>query len=78
MAEEAQDDGIERSVPGAAGPDERRDLAVDPVPIDLAGEPNQIVLHVDDAARMAGLGSRPDATSGRLPVVAGPAVAKFA
>jgi hypothetical protein len=27
---------------------ERRDLAVDPVPIDLAGEPNQLVLHVAD------------------------------
>ena len=27
---------------------ERRDLAVDPVPIDLAGEQNQLVLHVDD------------------------------
>ncbi|MGY4600465.1 hypothetical protein ACVWXL_008211 [Bradyrhizobium sp. GM22.5] len=27
---------------------ERRDLAVDPVPIDLAGELNQLVLHVDD------------------------------
>lgn len=25
---------------------ERRDLAVDPVPIDLAGELNQLVLHV--------------------------------
>src|SRR3954454_21816036 len=27
---------------------ERRDLAVDPVPVDLAGELNQLVLHVDD------------------------------
>src|SRR6185312_9191356 len=27
---------------------ERRDLAVDPVPIDLAGKQNQLVLHVDD------------------------------
>src|SRR5438309_1516351 len=27
---------------------ERRDLAVDPVPIDLAGELNQLLLHVDD------------------------------
>src|SRR4051812_28827875 len=27
---------------------ERCDLAVDPVPIDLAGEQNQLVLHVDD------------------------------
>src|ERR1700722_5394823 len=27
---------------------ERRDLAVDPVPIDLAGKQNQFVLHVDD------------------------------
>jgi hypothetical protein len=27
---------------------ERRDLVVDPVPIDLASEPNQLVLHVDD------------------------------
>ena len=27
---------------------ERRDLAVDPVPIDLAGELHQLVLHVDD------------------------------
>src|SRR3954471_5469000 len=27
---------------------ERRDLAADPVPIDLAGELNQLVLHVDD------------------------------
>src|SRR6204780_428292 len=27
---------------------ERGDLAVDPVPIDLAGEQNQLVLHVDD------------------------------
>jgi hypothetical protein len=27
---------------------ERRDLAIDPVPIDLAGELNQLVLHVDD------------------------------
>jgi hypothetical protein len=27
---------------------ERRDLAVDPVPIDLASELNQLVLHVDD------------------------------
>src|SRR5579863_1431908 len=27
---------------------ERRDLAVDPVPIDLAGQQNQLVLHVDD------------------------------
>jgi len=28
--------------------EERRDLAVDPVPIDLASELNQLVLHVDD------------------------------
>ena len=27
---------------------ERRDLAIDPVPIDLASEHNQFVLHVDD------------------------------
>jgi hypothetical protein len=27
---------------------ERRDLAVDPFPIDLACEPHQLVLHVDD------------------------------
>src|ERR1700721_3729036 len=27
---------------------ERRDLAVDPVPIDLAGKQNQLVLQVDD------------------------------
>src|SRR5580765_8335616 len=27
---------------------ERGDLAVDPVPIDLAGQQNQLVLHVDD------------------------------
>ena len=27
---------------------ERRDLAVDPVPVDLAGELHQLVLHVDD------------------------------
>jgi hypothetical protein len=27
---------------------ERRDFAVDPVPVDLAGEQNQLVLHVDD------------------------------
>src|SRR4029077_3013592 len=27
---------------------ERRDLAVDPVPIDLAGKQNQLVLHIDD------------------------------
>src|SRR5271155_233470 len=27
---------------------ERRDLAVDPVPIHLAGKQNQLVLHVDD------------------------------
>src|SRR5579872_4207080 len=27
---------------------ERRDLAVDPVPINLAGQQNQLVLHVDD------------------------------
>lgn len=27
---------------------ERRDLAVDPRPVDLAGEPHQLVLHVDD------------------------------
>src|SRR5204863_9991147 len=27
---------------------ERRDLAVDPVPIDFAGKQNQLVLHVDD------------------------------
>lgn len=27
---------------------ERRNLPVDPVPVDLAGEPNQLVLHVDD------------------------------
>jgi hypothetical protein len=27
---------------------ERRDLAIDPVPVDLAGELNQLVLHADD------------------------------
>ena len=27
---------------------ERRDLAIDPVPVDLAGELHQLVLHVDD------------------------------
>jgi hypothetical protein len=27
---------------------ERRDLAVDPVPIDLAGQLNQFLLHIDD------------------------------
>ena len=27
---------------------ERRDLAVDPLPVDLAGELHQLVLHVDD------------------------------
>src|SRR3981189_2637422 len=27
---------------------ERRDLAVDPYPVDLAGELHQLVLHVDD------------------------------
>jgi hypothetical protein len=37
------------SIPGPAlVAIERRDLAIDPVPVDLGGELHQLVLHVDD------------------------------
>ena len=49
VLEQQQPDRKARLDPGPAlVAVERRDLAVDPVPIDLAGKQNQLVLQVDD------------------------------
>src|SRR5262245_63464586 len=68
----------------AVGAVERGDLAVDPGPVDLAGELHQLVLHVDDLLepgpeqiirlrRLALLGSHPEPSDARSESRAGPA-----
>src|SRR5262249_33841299 len=70
-----------RTAVGAVG---RGDLAVDPGPVDLAGELHQLVLHVDDLLepgpeqiirlrRLALLGSHPEPSDARSESRAGPA-----